>query len=88
MRTQSNDTNPKAEKVLISLLRDASTAKKFSRIRSFSQITLQLSRRAIGRANKDLTEKQIDLLFVSYNYGKELADNLEKYLDSVAHENS
>ena len=88
MRTQSNDTHPEAEKVLISLLREASIARKFSQVRSLSQVTLQLSRRAIARANKDLTEKQIDVLFVSYNYGKELADNLEKYLDSVAHENS
>ncbi len=88
MRTQSKDTHPKAEKVLISLLRDANTAKKFSQIRSLSQVTLQLSRRALARANKDLTEQQIDVLFVSHHYGKELSDNLEKYLDSLAHENS
>ena len=88
MRTQSPDTHPKAEKVLISLLRDTNTAKKFSQVRSLSQVTLQLSRRALARANKDFTEQQIDVLFVSYHYGKELADNLEQYLDSLAHENS
>ena len=88
MRTQSKDTHPKAEKVLISLLRDANTAKKFSQIRSLSQVTLQLSRRALVRANKDLTEQQIDVLFVFHHYGKELSDNLEKYFDSQAHENS
>lgn len=88
MRTQPNDTHPKAEKVLISLLRDASTARKFSQVRSLSRITLQLSRRAITRTNKDLTDRQIDVLFVSHHYGKELADKLDKYLDSVAHENS
>ena len=88
MSTQSKDTHSKAEKVLISLLRDANTAKKFSQIRSLSQVTLQLSRRALARANKDLTEQQIDVLFVSHHYGKKLADNLEQYLDSLAHENS
>jgi len=88
MRTQSSDTHPKAEKVLISLLRNAGTARKFSQVRSLSQTTLQLSRRALARANKDLTERQIDVLFVSHHYGKELADKLDNYLDSVSHENT
>ena len=50
---------------------------------------MQLSRRAIARANPDLSEKQIDLLFVAYHYGDNLALNLEKYLDKNSnHENS
>ena len=88
MRTQSIDTQSEAEKVLISLFRKASTAKKFSQIRSLSQTTFQLSRRAIARANKDLTDRQIDLLFVSNHYGKEIASNLENYLNKIQYENS
>ena len=80
MITQSLDTRFETEEVLISLFRKASVAKKFSQIRSLSKTTLQLSRRAIARANKNLSEKQIDLLFVSNHYGKEIATNLENYL--------
>ncbi|MCD4691575.1 MAG: hypothetical protein K8R79_01570 [Calditrichales bacterium] len=85
MRTQSIDTRPEAEEVLISLFQKASAAKKFSKIRSLSQTTFQLSRRAIARANKDLTERQIDIIFVSYHYGDKIANNLKKYLDRIEH---
>ena len=88
MRTQSTDTRIEVEKVLISLLRKASTAKKFSQIRSLSQTTFQLSRRAIARANKELSERQIDILFVSNHYGKEIATDLENYLDKIEYEDS
>ncbi len=86
MRTQSIDTRLEAEEVLISLLWKTSVAKKFSQIRSLSQTTLQLSRRAIARVNKGLSERQIDMLFVSYHYGKEIATNLENYLNRIGHE--
>lgn len=88
MRTQSIDTDPKAEEVQISLFRKATITYKFYKILSLSQSVLQLSRRAIARNNKNLTEKQIDILFVTYNYGEELAENLSNYLDKTDHENS
>jgi hypothetical protein len=80
MKTQSTDTHPNAEKVVISLMRKASPAKKFSQVRSLSQTMMQLSRRAIARANPNLDEQEIDLLFVSLHYGKDLADRLREYL--------
>jgi len=80
MITQSTDTRPETEDILISLLKNASIAKKFSSVRSLSETTLQLSRRAIARANRNLSDEQIDLLFISHLYGKQIAGNLEKYL--------
>lgn len=47
---------------------------------------MQLSRRAIARANKNLSEEQIDLLFVEYHYGKDLASRLKKYLEKRNHD--
>jgi len=88
MRTQSTDTHLKTERILISLLRQQKTAKKFSQIRSLSQTTIQLSKRAIARVNKDLDENQIDLLFINYHYGKDLAERVRKYLNLDYHENS
>lgn len=79
MKTLPSDTRPETEKFLISLLRDAGTAKKFAQIRSLSQTVMQLSRRAISRANRNLDEEQVNLRFLSLHYGKDLAERVEKY---------
>ena len=81
MKTQSIDTNPETERVLISLLREVSLSKKLSQILSLSQTTIQLSKRAIARANKNLDIDQIKLLFIDYHYGKDLAEQVKKYID-------
>ena len=81
MITQSIDTHPAAEKIQISLIRKASIAKRTSRIRSLSQSVIQLSRKAIKRANPNLDDKEQIFTFISYHYGSELADRLRKYMD-------
>ena len=81
MITQSIDTNPKAEKYLISLIRKASPASKLSQVRSLFQTMMQLSRRAIERANENMDEQEVNLMFVSFHYGNDLADRLCKYLE-------
>ncbi len=86
MITQSNDTHPDAERVLISLFRNASPAKKLSHVRSLSRTMIQLSKRALIRANKNLDEQEVNLLFVSLHYGKNIADRLRKYLEKTDHE--
>jgi len=86
---QSSDTNEATERALISLIRKASFVTKVSQVRSLSQVAIQLSKRAIARANKDLSERQVDVLFVAYHYGEDLASNLEKYLSrNEPHENA
>jgi len=81
MVTQSRDTNPEAEKFLISLLRKTSTSKKLDQVLAFSSSIIKLSKRAISRANPDLSDREKDILFVKYHYGKELADKLHAYLE-------
>lgn len=81
MRTLPLNTRQEVEKFLISLLPNTNTAQKFAQIRSLSQTTIQLSRRAIARANQDLSDEQMDLRFITLHYGKELADNVKNYLD-------
>ena len=88
MKTQSIDTHPKTERILISLFKRESAAKKFSQIRSLSQTTIQLSKRAIARANKTFDENKVNLLFIRYHYGKDLAERVRKYLNLDCHENS
>ena len=81
MKTQSIDTHPEAERVLVSLTRKESLSKKLSQVLSFSQTTIQLSKRAISRANKHLDVDKKKLLFINYHYGKDLADRVKKYID-------
>jgi hypothetical protein len=68
------------EKVQISLIRQASIAKRATRMRSLSETTIKLSRRAIARTNPGLTELELNLIFIATHYGKDLADRLKEYL--------
>ena len=81
---QSIDTHPDAENIQISLIRTATIAKRISRTRSFSQSIIQLSRKAIMRANPKLNERELILTFITYHYGDELANRLREYLDQKA----
>ena len=81
MKTQSRDTHPKAEAVLIGLIRQASVAKRISRMRSLSRTILRLSKRAIAKANPGLSKQELDILFVKIHYGEDLANRLRTYLE-------
>jgi len=80
MKTQSADTHPGAEKALIELLRKKNPAEKLNQVRSFSRMAIWLSRRAIARANPELGEQELDLLFIRLHYGEPLARRVEEYL--------
>ena len=82
MKTQSSDTHPKVEELMILLIRKASIAKRISKVRSLTQSTVLLSRRAIKRANPDLNTKELNLKFVSFHYGDELAGFLREYMEN------
>jgi len=79
--TQSTDTNPEVERVLISLLRKLNSTQKFEQVQSFSSSILKLSKRAISRANPDISEQEKNILFVKYHYGAELANKLRLFLN-------
>jgi len=81
MICQSLDTDPRAEKVQIELIRRLSVAQRISMVRSLSRTTTYLSRRAIRRANPSLSEREVNLLFVELHYGKDLAQRLRSYME-------
>ena len=73
------DTQFKAEKKWISLVKEQRTSKKISLVRSLSQTVMQLSKRAIARANPNMNEDLMDLIFIDLHYGEELAKKVERY---------
>ena len=85
MKRQSPDTDVKMEAAWIALLRRATPGQKFAQVRSLSETTLSLSRRAIARRHGDLPEAQLRRLFVYYQYGPELADRFQRYESQRSH---
>ena len=81
MISQSPDTTPAAEKVQIELIRKSSVSRRVSTVRSLSQTTMYLSRRAIQRSNPYLSEREVDLAFVANHYGENLAERLRLYME-------
>lgn len=84
MITQSQDTSPETEEVLVSLIRNSSISERISRVRSLSRSTIMLSRRAIMRANPALNDNEVNYLFVAYQYGKKIAGLLREYMRARA----
>ncbi len=85
LRTQSYDTHPSAEEVQLSLLRQATVSKRLSLMCSLSETTIQLSRRAISRANPTYSQLEVKLAFVAYHYNEELAERVRQYLERRNH---
>ncbi len=81
MKTQSVDTHPQIEKIQISLLKKQSITKKFAQVCSLSETTIHLSKRALAITNQNLDDKELNLLFISYQYGKDLATRVNEYLN-------
>ena len=73
------DTNPIVEKVLIEMIQKKSISQRLSTMQSLSSFTICLSKRAIARANPNCTKRELDLLFVKYNYGDDLYHRISKF---------
>ena len=85
MIVQSSDTHPQAEEIQIMLLRQVSIAERFAIMHSLSETAIQLSRRAIQRANPTYSELEVNLAFVAYHYGEDLAERVRQYLEQRNH---
>jgi hypothetical protein len=76
-----SDTSPEVEKVQMDLLRKMSIAQRFGRVRDWTRMLVQLSRDGLARANPGLDGRELDLLWVEYQYGRDLAVRLREYLE-------
>jgi hypothetical protein len=74
-----SDTNPETEEILIDLLRKKTIPERLSHVLSITSLTLDLSKRAIARNNPEKSRRELDILFVKYHYGEELAEKVNKY---------
>ena len=81
MRTQSEDTALGAECAQVSLLREATVARRMAIAVSLSQTIIGLARSAIRRCSPNLSERELILQFVDLHYGPELAERLRADLE-------
>ncbi len=77
----SVDTAVWAEKAQIDLLRRASGAQRASLALSLSQMTQELTRRAIAKAHPTADADELAVRFVAACYGEPLAAELRSYLN-------
>ena len=83
MKPQSSDTNSQVETLLIDMIRKLNTSQRLLKTLSLSSHIINLSKRAINRANPNKDKSECDLLFVKFHYGSELADKLKLYLQNM-----
>lgn len=76
-----SDTSPEAEKVQIEILRRMSIAQRLGRVREWTRTLVHLSREGLARANPGLDARELDLLWVEHQYGRDLAGSLREYLE-------
>jgi hypothetical protein len=73
-----SDTHPEAERVQIELIRQMTGAQRVAQMRSQTALAVKLSRQAIARANPHLNQHEVDMLWIEYTYGKDLADRVRE----------
>jgi hypothetical protein len=76
MRTQSSDTSPEAERVLIGLIRKASVAKRFKSVQSMTTFAATLNLQNIKQQHPDASKEEVGSLFVADHHTHALADSL------------
>ena len=87
MKNELTDTDPKIEKVLIDLIRKKSISQRLKTVLALSSFIINLSKRALARRYPEKSQRELDLLFVKYNYGEELAEKVKQYLQKLSNEN-
>src|SRR5438270_6812013 len=80
MRTQSMDTSPEAERVLIELIRKAPLTKRFGSVRSWTKIISRLNLQGIREEYPDVSEAEIALRLVEDTYDQTLVNDLQTFL--------
>ncbi len=75
-----SDTDEKIERIQITLILKLSTTERVSRLRSLSRTVINLSRRAIRRANPEISERELNYKFLIYHYGNEIAEKYKNYM--------
>jgi len=78
--TQSRDTHPEIERVLVALLAQTTPQRRLELGLLLSQDAMALAQQALVQAHPHLSQEEQRLLFVEVTYGKDLAERARAYL--------
>jgi hypothetical protein len=78
MKTQSIDTSPEAERVLIALLRQKGVSRRFQLTASMSRSVMVASRLNCQQQYPDFTEQEAMFFSARYSWGQTLVDELRQ----------
>ena len=76
MRTQSVDTSPDAEQVLISMIRKAPVSRRFGFVQSWTRSMVEGGKLNVRQVYPGSTNQDVELLYAERQYGKDVADEL------------
>ena len=82
MNAGPNDTDPRAARVQLELLRRASVGRRALLTRSISSTAIELAKRAVAETMPGATREEALLRWVAVAYGDELAGRLHAFLES------
>lgn len=74
--SRPDDTTRDADDVQMTLLRDASIARRLRLAFGLSATAINLAKRAIARAHPTASQDELDLVFVEVHYGPDIARQL------------
>jgi hypothetical protein len=80
MKTQSIDTSPDAERMLIEMIRRAPLPKRFAFVQSWTVSMMEAGRQYVQQLHPQASDEEVQLLFVERQYGKDLTDELRMAL--------
>jgi hypothetical protein len=80
MRTQSVDTHPDAERIMIELIRSSPMSKRFRLVQSLTQSAFWATIHAWQERHRDAREQEAAMHVLSYSYGPELAQRVQAAL--------
>jgi len=82
MKTQSIDTSPEAERVLIGMIRNAPITKRFAFVQSWTASMFEGGRLYEQDLHPQASHQETRLLFAQRQYGKALVDELRQVLQT------
>jgi hypothetical protein len=80
MQVEFTDADPAAERVQVTLLRDAGTARRLALALSLTDTVHDLARSAIARTLHVADQTEVRLRFVELHYGRDLAEAIRRRL--------
>ena len=82
MKTQSPDTSLDAELVLIGMIRKAPMSRRFAFVQAWTASMLEAGSQYVRQLHPQASDEEVRFLFIERQYGKDLAYDLRRALDT------